>query len=533
MIQDSVVDMKNKYGQVLLKLSNVSKTFHGNVVLSGVNLQLRAGQIHSLVGMNGSGKSTLIKILAGVYSADRGSNVELAEVGLKEITTTKGQASGWFRHALSMSNVTEQQNIGFVHQDLGLIPDFTLLENFQLTAGTKSKLESGRGIGEVRDALRRVGIHSSPFAKLATLGSADRSLFAIARALYQLRHLESPILVLDEPTASLPKHESQRVLETMRQLAEDGAAVLFVSHHLSEVLEVSDHVTALRDGVVTASVERSELSEAILVNAILGEELEQIDQQGELERNIRYDRTPVVKIEDVRSFNLHGVSLEAYPGEVLAITGLVGCGKSQLGRILAGATRKFSGETTYFGQVQRASIEDSLEQGIAYVPAERKTAGGVGDFTLSENVSLSTLERLSRFAVLDRRAEYDLARHYIDVHQIRPPLTEQVFSAFSGGNQQKIVMGRAMASEPKLLVVDEPTQGVDVGAIALLYQRITQMAAHGGTVIVISSSFEEVSSIADRAILLDKGRQVGELNKSELSVEALINLSLTNTNLAA
>lgn len=508
----------------VLTLRNVSKTFHGNTVLRGVDLDLRSGEVHSLVGMNGSGKSTLIKLLAGVYIADRGSEITLRE---SAVGSAAQPGRGRVRQAMSLSVAAQRPNIGFVHQDLGLIPEFTLLENFELTLGGSADRARGHESAQrVETALARVGVQASPYATVAQLGAADRSLFAIARALEQLRHTSRPILVLDEPTASLPKQESERVLRTMRQLVTQGAAVLFVSHHLSEVLSVSDRVTALRDGRVTLSAAREGLTEQLLVDAILGDQQSSLSPHERREHE-RGDRSPAVIVEAVTSHNVHGVSFEAYPGEVLVITGLVGCGKSQLGRILVGSHRAASGEVRYPGLAESPrSVSAAIDSRISYVPAERKTAGGIGDFTLEENVSLSSLRSMIRAGAIDARAERALAERFVELHQIRPPLPPQPFSMFSGGNQQKIVMARAMAIEPRVLVVDEPTQGVDVGAIALLYRRIESLSAAGATVIVITSSFEEAVALGDRAIVLDKGQMMGEISRADLSVESLVTLSL-------
>jgi len=512
---------------VLLEMRSISKAFGRNLVLRDVDLTLRSGEVHGLVGMNGSGKSTLIKILAGVHAAEPGGSIAYPGA---EAAAGEERAGARSRRRLSMTTARERPGVGFVHQDLGLVPEMSLVDNFALTFGYEARRWGGVRTDAVRakveSGLARVGIDIDPEEPVSTLGAADRSLFAIARALEQLGRTERPVLVLDEPTASLPPHESERVAEVVTDLAARGAAVLFVTHHLAEIMAYTHRVTVLRDGAVVLAEPTAEVTKDGVIDAMLGVTVERrlqrqhdahevaaAPQEGEarlVARNVTADR-------------IRDVALTARAGEVLVVTGLVGCGKSQLGRVLAGAWPDYEGELEVDGVLYRPRTpQDAIAAGVAYVPAERMQRGGIPAFTARENISLGVLRDHRRRGTLDRRSEDRLVRRWLDDAQVRPPDPELPFASFSGGNQQKIVLARALATEPDVLIVDEPTQGVDVGAIPVLYEQIRRTAERGAAVVIITSSYEEAVEIGDRALVMDRGHVVAELAASELSVAALL-----------
>jgi ribose transport system ATP-binding protein len=520
-------------GEPLLTMTGISKSFGRNRVLEGVDLCLRSGEVHALVGMNGSGKSTLIKVLAGIHAPAPGGSI-----GFRDAPSTgRGDHAPSRRpRAFSLTQAGERPGVGFVHQDLGLVPELSLLDNFALTFGyattRRGTVDTADLRRKVESGLRRVGIDADPAMALAELGAADRSLFAIARALEQLGGSDAPVLVLDEPTAALPANESQRVMGVVRELTARGAAVLLVTHHLSEVMAVSDRVSVLRDGTVVLATATAEVGQTAVVEAMLGKAVEQ-----QLARDHARDQhvverggEPRIRVRGVDARRAHGISFDVQPGEILAITGLVGCGKSQVGRILAGADTRFRGELRLDGEPYRPrDPRDARDRGVSYVPSERLAKGGIAPFTARENITLGILDSCRRGPWIDRKAERARADDWLDRAVVHPADPELLFTSFSGGNQQKLVLSRALAVSPRLLVVDEPTQGVDVGAIPVLYQQLRAAADGGAAVVVITSSYEEAVDVADRAVVMDRGHVVAELTTDALTVEALLQVPAAAT----
>jgi len=507
-------------GDVVVALEGISKTFSGNRVLRSVDLRLRAGQVHGLVGMNGSGKSTLIKILAGIYRADPGGAIHFHGAGA---------ASGEPGRRPIFRRAEPGVHMGFVHQDLGLVETLSITDNFALTLGYEmSGLGSvrRRRIAQLTEAgLSRVGLRISAEAQVSDLGAADRSLVAIARALTQLAGHERPCLVLDEPTASLPRREVDRVLDVVRALAAEGAAVMFVSHNLGEVTGLATQVTVLRDGRVVEDRPTAELTAADIVDAMLGESIEralaELAEAAEAADDV--PARQLLTVRDLHGTRIEGLDLNVAHGQIVALTGLVGCGKSEAGRILAGSSAPVSGSMQLEGTpYSPGSPRAAMTAGVSYVPAERLRRGGILEFTAQENITLPVLGRFWRRVLVNGAAERTAAEDMIARTRVRPADRQQMFGLFSGGNQQKIVLARALVSDPKLLIVDEPTQGVDVGAIPVLYECIRDVAAAGAGVILISSSYEEVAELADEAVVLDRGRVYARLSGTQITVANLV-----------
>jgi ribose transport system ATP-binding protein len=510
----------------LLEMRGISKAFGRNVVLRDVDLRLQGGEVHGLVGMNGSGKSTLIKILAGIHQCEPGGTIVYGDA--RQGGDARTQSARPRRLGLSMTSAQEHPGVGFVHQDLGIVPELSLIDNFALTFGYETRrgtVSTDRVRAKVVSGLQGVGVDADPDSQASELGAADRSLFAIARALEQLDRADSPVLVLDEPTAALPLRESQRVAKVVRDLAERGAAVLLVTHHLAEVMQITDRVTVLRDGEVVLASPTADVTQEAVIDAMLGEKVERVLQRQHREHSAAHagEAASVVAVDGLNASRVRDVAFTASAGEILVLTGLVGCGKSQVGRVLAGADTAYEGTLRLGGAPYRpANPRQAIEAGVSYVPAERIERGGILAFTARENISLAVLGDYGRRGVVDRRPENEMARRWLGATQVRPADPDLPFASFSGGNQQKIVLSRALATKPRVLVVDEPTQGVDVGAIPVIYQQLRDAAAQGTAVIVITSSYEETVEIADRAVVMDRGHVVAELPASRLSVGALL-----------
>jgi ribose transport system ATP-binding protein len=475
-------------------------------VLDGVKLTLRSGEVHGLIGANGSGKSTLIKTLSGFYRYDAVDEVRIGGVP---------QVHPDFR-ALS------KRHFAFVHQDRCLIPALSIAENCALTMGYPTN-----AIGQIDRAAERarldalldsVGISADPYQPLSELGPAQATLLAIGRAVRSVSGGAGSILVLDEPTTALPASEVGLVLKAIRRIASDGSGVLFVSHRLEEILEVCDVVTVLRDGKVVASATpTAELDGNRLVELMLGRTLVRNSHRKEASNR----DVPVMVARALTGPRVTNVDFEIAPGEIIGITGLVGCGKSELGRLIVGRQAR-SGEVRVAGSVLSPnSPHAAVRAGVVYVPADRLLAGSLPDMTATENLSLPNLKAFTRWGRINHMTERTETANWMGQTGTVPANPAQIFRNFSGGNQQKIVLSKWLRLEPRVLVIDEPTQGVDVGAKEDVYRLIREAADRGTATIVISSEPEEVARVASRVFVIDRGTVVAVLEGDELNSDAV------------
>lgn len=490
----------------VLDVVTLSKTYPGQVALSDAVLQVRAGEVHALVGQNGSGKSTLIKLLGGYVQPDHGAEVHL----------------GGERVDLWTLDRERRRRIRIVHQDLGLVPTLSTVENLGLGRGYHTGFAGNiRWRDEVRRAqqlLLGFGLAPDVRQPVGALSAAERAAVAIVRALQDWDDTRPGLLVLDEPTASLNRGEVDALFREVRRLADQGAGVLFVSHMIDEVLELADRVTVLRDGRVVASGEEvAGLDETRLVELIVGRPVDDLFPDHE-----HVTGRPVLEAEMVFGITLRGVSLKIHEGEVLGIAGLVGSGREEIAAALYGASPRFAGKVLVGKRKVFATPRDSIRAGIAYVPADRKAHALDLEERLHEHVPLPRLGPLQRHGRLRHRAARREAAEWIDRLGVQPPVLDRRMEKFSGGNQQKAVLARWLRTEPDVLLLDEPTQGVDVGAKAAIYQQIRDSAAGGTAVLVASSDAEELVHLCDRVLVFRSGSVAVELRGNTLSEERLI-----------
>jgi ribose transport system ATP-binding protein len=489
--------MTTPQAEQLLSLRHVSKTFDGTVAVDDVSMDLAVGDVCGLVGPNGCGKSTLIKILAGVYRADPGSEVQL--------------------HGDDGST-----SMVFVHQDLGLVPDASVLENIALGTGyqTRSGWIRARAQREATVALLdQFDVQVSPEALIGELAPANRSLVAIARAFAMLRR-SSGLLVLDEPTASLTSEEADRVLGAATEVAARGNAVLFVSHRLDEILRVCNKVAVMRDGRIIDVTATAGLAHQRLVELMLGRPVEAVASSPPAPK----DTINVLEVHGLHGPRLRDVSVEVAAGEVVGVTGLLGSGKSELARMIAGAQPVGSGVVIAEPngrKVQVRNPRDARGAGIAYLPPDRRGQGAVLPFTATENLTLPDLRSFFGRTGLRHRAEKRETRRWMDKVDVMPRSPDKPFATFSGGNQQKLVLAKWLRLEPQVLVLDEPTQAVDVGAVADIYRLITEYAERGLAVMVMSSEWEDLARICTRVYVLERGRVVAELQGAALTADGI------------
>ncbi|MBE1879000.1 sugar ABC transporter ATP-binding protein [Myceligenerans pegani] len=474
--------MADGLAPALLRVTDLVKTFPGLTALDHVSLEVRGGEVVAVVGHNGSGKSTLVKILAGAYAADGGA-----------VVTEEG---------------TE---LHFIHQDLALIGELTAVENLALYKSPDPD--------RACELVGRFGPVFDIEAPVRDLTPAQRAVVAISRALDGWTH-PANVVVLDESTESLHKTEVDVLFDAVRRLAADGAGVVFVSHRLDEVLTLADRVVVLRDGRKVADEPVATLGHGRLVELITGGQAAMAHTH---ETTVR-DGDPVLTVRGLRGGTVEHLDLDLRPGEIVGVAGVLGSGREALPSLLYGAASGAADELTVSGApYPRRSPGGSLSRGIAFVPGDRARHGSVRDLTARENLTLPQLRTLTgRFGNLSARREHAEADRLFTTYQVRPARPEQRFALFSGGNQQKIVMARALRDDPAVLLLDEPTQGVDIGAKAAIYDAVESAAAAGTAVLVSSSDAKELLRLCDRVLVLRDGRCAAVLTGTDLTEHRLV-----------
>jgi ribose transport system ATP-binding protein len=499
-----------------LELRNLSKSFGGTHALRGVDLTILPGEVHGLLGENGSGKSTLIKVLAGFHEPEDGTLlIDGDEVRLP-------LAPGQFRD-LGMS---------FVHQDLGLVESLSVLENLRVAeiAASRSRWRiSWRGERRrAREAFERYGLILDPSATVADLKPVERALLAIVRALEEIRAVGRGhgLLILDEPTVFLPKEGVERLFALVRDAAASGASILFVSHDLDEVLEITDRVTVLRDGALVGTVVTRETTEMSFVEMIIGRQLAALGEVGHADLT---ERRIGASVEGLTGRSVKDVSFEMHEGEIVGITGLLGSGFEEVPHLLYGARQAAAGRLVLRGDaldLTRLTPTAAIDAGLALIPADRKTDGSVGSLPIVENMALSVLDRYFNGVSLERRRMRRETAALMGEFDVRPNDPSLPYGAFSGGNQQKALLAKWFQTEPRLLLLDEPTQGVDVGARQQIYGIIRAAVEERGMhVLCASSDYEQLALLCDRVIVFGRGRVWRELVGADVTKERIIEQS--------
>lgn len=475
----------------LLRVRNLSKTFPGQRALTDVQLDIYAGEIVAIVGQNGSGKSTLVKILTGIYEPDAGA----------EITVRRG--------------------VHVIHQDLGLIPQLNTVENLALGHGVgrqlilpvQGKVERSRA----RQLITRFGAAFDVTVPVRSLSPAERTIVAIVRALGGWTRPDQ-VLLLDEPTAALQENESDRLFTAVRRLAADGAGVVFISHRLAEVLDLADRVVALRGGRVVADVQSSDLDRNALIRLITGHDLPPARA-----RTAPALGEPVLTVSGLTGTGVSSVDLDVRAGEIVGLCGLLGSGRERVCGMIFGAVPR-DGEVRVGSTVLTPSSPSAaIANGLGFVPSDRQAHGAIMSMRVDENLTLPNLKTVrSKIGSLSASAERREAAHWIGRVQLHPPLPERNLEQLSGGNQQKVVLAKWLRNEPRVLLLDEPTQGVDVGATSAIYDLIRAAAAGGAAVLVSSSDTAELAALCDRVIVLYRGVVAAQLEPPVLTEARLV-----------
>lgn len=485
----------------VLQMTGIHKQFPGVKALSGVNFRLFPGEVHALMGENGAGKSTLIKVLTGVYSIDQG----VVELEAKQIRIMSPQ---------------DAQNAGIstVYQEVNLCPNLSVAENIFIG---REPLRFGRILWKEmnRNAIAllkdRLNLQIDVTQPLQSYSVAVQQLIAIARAL----SISAKVLILDEPTSSLDRGEVKQLFSVMRKLKSEGLSILFVTHFLEQVYEISDRITILRNGEFIGEYMAKELTRIDLVSKMIGKELHMLE---ELPRQSGAQGNTEEVLLDASKFGRKGaiepVDLQIRKGEVVGLAGLLGSGRTELARLLFAADRADEGVLQFEGN--RVSIQtprQAIDQGIAFCSENRKTEGIIDDLTVRENIILALQASQGWLKAISRKRQDEIADEYIKVLNINPPNPEHLIKNLSGGNQQKVLLARWLLTQPKLLILDEPTRGIDIGAKAEIQKLVLSLSEKGMSVLFISSELEEVLRVSDRIAVLRDRSKVKEMSGDEIS----------------
>ena len=479
----------------LLSLSGITKTFPGVRALNDVRFDVRPGEVHALLGENGAGKSTLIKILSGVYRPDAGE-ITLDGKPVRLASPQDAQSAG----------------IATIYQELLLFPDLTVAENIFMGHAPRRRIGGIDWQAMRRKAielLASLDIHDMDVdALIGSLSVGNRQRVEIAKALSH----NARVLIMDEPTAALTEHDVERLFDIVRLLRERGVGIVYISHRLEEVFLLADRVTVLRDGDHIATKQVAETDQDDLIEMMVGRRIDALFPKGEAKIG-----EVVLEARNVmRPPQTNGVSLTLRSGEILGIAGLVGSGRTEFAQVLFGITPLTEGEILLDGKpVSITSPEQAKSLGIAYVPEDRGQHGVVRPMPLVENVSMAVLSRVSKRSFIDRGSERALAEESIGKFSIRASGMDQIVGKLSGGNQQKVVLSKWLATEPRILIMDEPTRGIDVGAKAEIHRLMSALAADGVAIMMISSELPEVLGMSDRILVMRGGRIVSEVARGE------------------
>jgi len=490
-------------------LKDVGKSFEGVRVLHAVNLSIAPGEIHGLVGENGSGKSTLVKILGGVHMPDRGSEIFV-----------RGEPM-----SLPMHN-PQRHGLAIIHQDLALVESMSVADNVGVSTGFDRRLAgriSRRRENRIVRALAdKFGLSFDPEGLVSDLSPAERSVVAILRALRQLGEGSSGnIIVLDEPTAALPRDESIRLLELLRTMARNGTAVLYISHRLHEVLKVCDRISVLRSGNLVATRDAADSTESQIVQLMLGYELGAFYPEKHVSRNeaIR------LVVRNLTHGAVSDVSFSAHQGEIVGITGLAGMGQDDIPYLIAGGRTRLKGEVRVNGSIVDGSAKAAKRAGLELVPGNRQRDAFWLDGTASENMTLPYIGKFWQGLRIRWRREHEFVETEMRLYSVRPVSPSLQITKFSGGNQQKIVLARTLRQDPRVILLHEPTQGVDAGAKKEILNVVRRAADEGAAVVVVSSDGEEVAQLCHRVLIMRYGTISATLAPDEVSEDRILSLS--------
>jgi ABC-type sugar transport system ATPase subunit len=486
----------------LLHLKNITKRYPGVVALDDVSLEVEAGEIHALMGENGAGKSTLIKIVSGAIKPEEGS------------ICLSGKTYAAMTPAISNS-----EGVGVIYQEFNLVPSLSVAENVFLGQKVGGRVfmdfaAMRRGAGDI---FRDLGVEINVDSQVGELSFAKQQMVEIAKAVCK----EARLLIMDEPSAAIAQAEVENMMRIVLRLREKGVTVIYISHRMEEIFRLADRVTVLRDGRFITTLPMSEVTRKNLIALMVGREMnESFPARAAAPQEV------VLEVDRLCGNGDFDISFSLREGEILGIAGLVGAGRTELAKVLFGAARMDSGEIRLNGKPARIrSPRQAIASGIGLIPEDRKDEGGFMDYSILWNISVMSLRRLSNWVFVSREREQKLGRHYGELLRIKTPSYDQLLKNLSGGNQQKVVLAKVLAAQTNIILFDEPTRGIDVGAKQEIYQLMNGLAARGVSIIMITSEMEELIGMSDRILVMRDGRAAGELTREEFDQRRILELA--------
>ena len=490
--------------EILLKIRDLEKTFPGVRALKGVKLTVNKGEVHALMGENGAGKSTLIKVLTGIYQKNGGT---ICFDGEEIDCRTPMEAN--------------DKGISTIYQELNLVLFQTVYENLFLGREQRDKfgrVDRKAMIAEADRILKDLGIDVDVSAPLSRYPTAIQQMVAIARAV----SINAKLVIMDEPTSSLDSQEVQVLFRIIRQLKSQGISVIFISHKLDEIFEICDRLTVFKDGEYVGDYDIKDLNQFKLISLMVGKDTVTLERKKE-----GYDfadATPIVNMKNIRQgMRLNGLDVEIRQGEVVGLAGLLGSGRTELAQVLFGTSMPDSGEVFWWGEPANIhSPSDAIKKGMGFCTEDRKVEGIVPHLSVKENMTIALLPKLNRFGFVKFKEQDEIVRHYIERLKIKTPTPEQQICNLSGGNQQKVLLARWMCMNPKLIILDEPTRGIDVGAKAEIEDLIQELSKSGISILMISSEIAELERNCDRIIVMREGKVTRELVDKEIHQDKIM-----------
>ena len=499
--------MYDKQGQRLLEMRGITKFFPGVRALNDVDLELNRGEILAIIGENGAGKSTLVKILGGIYYPNTGKII----LDGKEVVVDSVQTA---------TNL----GIAFVHQELNLSDNLDVGSNIFLGREPRKKdffnlIDQKKIYKDTEEILKRIDMQCSPYILLRDMTIGSQQMVEIAKSL----SISAQILIMDEPTSSLSRHETEQLFKVLKELRSQGVSIIYISHRLGEVKEVADRVMVLRDGVVSGHLSREEISHDNMVRLMVGRDVEKFYRRKHV-----ITKKPIFEVKDfiVPSKPNKRINFSIYKGEVLVLAGLVGAGRTEIAHALFGIDKPLSGKILLDGKTLKINNpQDAIRAGIGLVPEDRNLNGLIVEMAVEENITLVGLNHYQKMKMIQFKMVRSIAREMVKKLDIRLRNISQVVETLSGGNQQKVVLAKWLSLKPKVMLLDEPARGIDVVAKEEIYRLIERLASQGVATLVISSEMQEVLGIADRILVVYDGEIKGELQKEQASEEAVISLA--------
>lgn len=485
----------------VLSIRNITKTYPGVTALDDLSIDFYSGEIHALLGENGAGKSTLIKTIAGAIAPDSGT-----------IETDDGKI-----HSAITPHIAKKYGVEVIYQEFNLIECLTVAEN--ICFGEKyGKTVNYKKMNEIaRKTLDLFELDIQPGSPVYTLPSSKQQIVEISKAISR----KAKILIMDEPSAPLSVAEVEKMFAVMRNLKDQGVAVIYISHRMEEIFEISDKVTVMRDGRYITTVNTKETNRQELVNYMVGRELKEAFPEHKAPGD-----DVIIKVENLTGNGDKDISFEVKSGEILGFAGLVGAGRTEMARLVYGADKADSGKIYMHGKkVKINSPKSGVKNGIGLIPEDRKNQGCLLGRTIRVNITMSCLESISKLGFVSRKKEREIAAQYFEQLKIKAPGMEETVGNLSGGNQQKVVLAKTLAAKSDVIIFDEPTRGIDVGAKQEIYKLITELADEGKAILLITSEMEELLGLSNRILVFYEGRINGELKKEEFSQSAVLTLA--------